>query len=69
MHYCNISLKKFINEILQYLKKNNDIALIMHYRALLKGSGCVVGCTIQSPMTLKILARSITVHLRYDLSI
>ena len=30
MHYCNKSLKIFINEILQYFNKNNDIALIMH---------------------------------------
>ena len=39
MHYCNISLKNFINEILQYFNKNNDIALIMHQRALIQGSG------------------------------
>ena len=30
MHYCNISLEKNINEILQYFNKNNDIALVMH---------------------------------------
>ena len=70
MHYCINSLLEINNEIMQYcIIIINDIALIMHYCALLKGSGCVVGCTIQSPMTLKILARSITVHLRYDLSI
>ena len=40
MHYCNISLKNFINEILQYFNKNNDIALIMHQRALIQGSAC-----------------------------
>ena len=38
MHYCNISLEKNINEILQYFNKNNDIALIMHQRALIQGS-------------------------------
>ena len=38
MHYCNISLKNFINEILQYFNKNNDIALIIHQRALIQGS-------------------------------
>ena len=38
MHYCNISLEKNINEILQYFNKNNDIALIMHQRALTQGS-------------------------------
>ena len=30
MYYFNKSLKNFINEILQYFNKNNDIALIMH---------------------------------------
>ena len=36
MQYCNISLVKKKNEILQYCKKNNDIALVMHYHALLQ---------------------------------
>ena len=27
MHYCNKSLKILINEILQYINKNNDNAL------------------------------------------
>ena len=30
MHYCIFSLIKNNNEILQYLNKNNDIALVMH---------------------------------------
>ena len=38
MNYCNKSLKNFINEILQYFNKNNDIALIMNQRALIQGS-------------------------------
>ena len=39
MHYCINSLLKNNNEIMQYCIIINDIALIMHYRALLKGSG------------------------------
>ena len=35
MQYCNKSLIKNDNEILQYFNKNNDIALVMHQRALL----------------------------------
>ena len=35
MQYCNKSLIKNNNEILQYFNKNNDIALVMHQRALL----------------------------------
>ena len=38
MHYCIISLIEKNNEIMQYCIIINDIALIMHYRALLKGS-------------------------------
>ena len=38
MHYCINSLLKNNNEIMQYCIIINDIALIMHYRALLKGS-------------------------------
>ena len=30
MQYCNKSLIKNNNEILQYFNKNNDIALVMH---------------------------------------
>ena len=37
MHYY-----KSNNEIMQYCSFSNDIALIMHYRALLKGSGLYV---------------------------
>ena len=35
MQYCNKSLIKNNNEILQYFNKNNDIALVMHQLALL----------------------------------
>ena len=35
MQYCNKSLIKNNNEILQYFNKNNDIALVMHQCALL----------------------------------
>ena len=38
MHYCINSLLEINNEIMQYCIIINDIALIMHYRALLKGS-------------------------------
>ena len=38
MHYCINSLLEINNEIMQYCNIINDIALIMHYRALLKGS-------------------------------
>ena len=41
MHYCNKSLKILINEILQYFNKNNDIALIMHKRALIQRSDTI----------------------------
>ena len=40
MQYCNKSLIKNNNEILQYFNKNNDIALVMHQRALLDMSDC-----------------------------
>ena len=40
MQYCNKSLIKDNNEILQYFNKNNDIALLMHQRALLDMSDC-----------------------------
>ena len=36
MHYCIISLKRNNNEILQYWTIINDIALLMHYRALMQ---------------------------------
>ena len=39
MQYCNKSLIKNNNEILQYFNKNNDIALVMHQGALLDMSG------------------------------
>ena len=39
MQYCNKSLIKNNNEILQYFNKNNDIALVMHQHALLDMSG------------------------------
>ena len=38
MHYCINSLLEINNEIMQYCIIINDIALIMHYHALLKGS-------------------------------
>ena len=36
MQYCINALLKNSNEIMQYYSINNDIALIMHYRALLQ---------------------------------
>ena len=36
MQYCINSLLKNNNEIMQYYNIDNDIALIMHYRALLQ---------------------------------
>ena len=36
MQYCINALLKKNNEIMQYYIINNDIALIMHYRALLQ---------------------------------
>lgn len=36
MQYCINALLKNINEIMQYYIINNDIALIMHYCALLQ---------------------------------
>ena len=42
MQYCNKSLIKNNNEILQYFNKNNDIALVMHQRALLDMSGYIL---------------------------
>ena len=36
MQYCINALLKNDNEIMQYCIINNDIALIMHYRALLQ---------------------------------
>ena len=41
MHYY-----KSNNEIMQYCSFSNDIALIMHYRALLKRSDCDVAIPI-----------------------
>ena len=51
MHYYKTS-----NEIMQYCIVSNDIALIMHYRALLKRSGINDGVSrvsldlVQSPI-------------------
>ena len=42
MQYCNKSLIKNNNEILQYFNKNNDIALVMHQRALLDMSDAYI---------------------------
>ena len=39
MQYYNKSLIKNYNEILKYFNKNNDIALVMHQRALLQMPG------------------------------
>ena len=49
MQYCINALLRNNNEIMQYCIINNDIALIMHYRALLQmpGSNCVYAVTIQ----------------------
>ena len=41
MQYCNNALLKNNNEIMQYCIINNDIALIMHYRALLQMPECL----------------------------
>ena len=41
MQYCINTLLKNNNEIMQYYIINNDIALIMHYRALLQMPGLV----------------------------
>ena len=41
MHYCINSLLKNNNEIMQYCIIINDIALIMHYRALLQMPGYI----------------------------
>ena len=40
MQYCINALLKKNNEIMQYYIINNDIALIMHYHALLQMPGC-----------------------------
>ena len=40
MQYCINALLKNNNEIMQYCIINNDIALIMHYRALLQMPDC-----------------------------
>ena len=40
MQYCINALLKNNNEIMQYYIINNDIALIMHYCALLQMPGC-----------------------------
>ena len=40
MQYCINALLKNNNEIMQYCIINNDIALIMHLRALLQMPGC-----------------------------
>ena len=45
MHYCINSLLKNNNEIMQYCIIINDIALIMHYRALLQMPDCDYGQT------------------------
>ena len=42
MHYCIISLLENNNEIMQYYIFINDIALIMHYRALLQMPGTYI---------------------------
>ena len=49
MHYCINSLLKNNNEIMQYCIIINDIALIMHYRALLQ----MPGTYIQKRVNLK----------------
>ena len=41
MQYCINALLKNNNEIMQYYIINNDIALIMHYRALLQMPDCI----------------------------
>ena len=41
MQYCINALLKNNNEIMQYYIINNDIALIMHYRALLQMPGLI----------------------------
>ena len=44
MHYY-----KSNNEIMQYCIVSNDIALIMHYRALLKRSGTYTTYSLKKP--------------------
>ena len=47
MHYCINSLLKNNNEIMQYCIISNDIALIMHYRALLQMPDYDIGTLTQ----------------------
>ena len=42
MQYCINALLKSNNEIMQYYIINNDIALIMHYHALLQMPGIYI---------------------------
>ena len=44
MQYCINALLRNNNEIMQYCIINNDIALIMHYRALLQMPGIHEDC-------------------------
>ena len=46
MQYCINALLKNNNEIMQYCIINNDIALIMHYRALLQMPDLYITYTI-----------------------
>ena len=46
MQYCINALLKNNNEIMQYYIINNDIALIMHYWALLQMPGYIENWTL-----------------------
>ena len=59
MHYY-----KSNNEIMQYCSFSNDIALIMHYRALLKRSDWQYGESILSVIKIS----EVEVHLKCELS-
>ena len=53
MQYCINALLKNNNEIMQYYIINNDIALIMHYRALLQMPGLYNRHSKSSSLILK----------------
>ena len=57
MQYCNKSLIKNNNEILQYFNKNNDIALVMHQCALLDMSDIYIGTSSTLIYTEGVLLR------------
>ena len=58
MQYCINALLKNNNEIMQYYIINNDIALIMHYCALLQMPDYVIGAlkTIKFQLLAKMMS-------------